>query len=85
MDLVYGFVMAGAFLLLYQSLPGNAGGIKGVSFALLIWFFRVVMSAASTWVMFQVQAQTVLYTLVTGLGEMLILGLFYGFTLKPVT
>jgi len=85
MDLVYGFVMAGAFLLLYQSLPGNAGWIKGVSFALLIWFFRVVMSAASTWVMFQVQAQTVLYTLVTGLGEMLILGLFYGFTLKPVT
>jgi hypothetical protein len=82
-DLVYGFVMAGVFLLLYKSLPGGAGLVKGVSFAFLAWFFRVVMYAASQWVMFNVPAETLLYSLVTGLSEMLILGMLYGLTLKP--
>jgi hypothetical protein len=82
-DLVYGFAMAGAFLLLYHSLPGETGLLKGASFALLVWFFRVVMSAASQWVMFRVPAKALLYTLVAGLGEMLILGVLYGLTLKP--
>ena len=31
-DLVYGFVLAGAFLLLYRSLPGKSGLAKGLSF-----------------------------------------------------
>jgi len=82
-DLVYGFVMAGVFLLLYNSLPGETGLLKGVSFAFLVWFFRVVMSAASQWVMFRVPAQALLYSLVAGFGEMLLLGVLYGLTLKP--
>jgi len=82
-DLVYGFVMAGVFLLLYKSLPGETGLVKGVSFACLVWFFRVVMYTASQWVMFNVPVEALLYSLVTGLGEMLILGVFYGLTLKP--
>jgi hypothetical protein len=49
----------------------------------LAWFFRVVMSAASQWVMFSVPVKTLLYSLVTGLVEMLILGVLYGLTLKP--
>ena len=84
-DLVYGFIMAGVFLLLYKSLPGETGLVKGVSFALLVWFFRVVMSTAAQWVMFNVPLEALLYTLVTGLGEMLILGMLYGLTLKPTT
>jgi hypothetical protein len=83
-DLVFGFVMAGIFLLLYNSLPGETGLIKGVSFAVMVWFFRVVMYTASQWVMFMVPVQTLLYSLVAGLVEMLILGLLYGLTLKPV-
>jgi hypothetical protein len=82
-DLVYGFVMAGMFLLLYKCLPGETGLVKGLSFALLAWFFRVVMSAASQWMMFNVPVEAVLYSLVTGLGEMCILGVLYGLTLKP--
>jgi hypothetical protein len=82
-DLVYGFVLAGVFLLLHQSLPGQAGLVKGLSFGLLVWFFRVVMGVASSWMMFDVPASTLLYTLVAGLGEMLILGTVYGLTLKP--
>ena len=83
-DLVYGFVMAGLFLLLFNSLPGEIGLIKGLSFAVLGWFFRVVMYVASQWVMFKISVQTLLYSLVAGLGEMLILGVLYGLTLKPV-
>ena len=82
-DLAYGFIMAGVFLLLYKSLPGEAGLVKGVSFAFLVWFFRVVMYATSQWVMFNVPVQALVYSLVTGLGEMLVLGLLYGLTLKP--
>ncbi len=84
-DLAYGFIMAGLFLLLYKSLPGESGLIKGVSFAFLAWFFRVVMYAASQWVMFTVPLETLLYSIFAGLGEMLILGVLYGLTLKPVT
>ena len=83
LDLVYGFIMAGVFLLLYTSLPSEIGLVKGISFAFLAWFFRVVMSVASNWMMFKVPVATLLYTLLTGLGEMLILGVIYGFFLKP--
>ncbi len=84
-DLVYGFVMAGVFLILYNSLPGVPGLIKGLSFALLVWFFRVVMYVATQWAMFKVPNDLLLYLLVAGLGEMLILGLLYGLTLKPAS
>ena len=84
-DLVYGFAMAGVFLLVYESLPGEAGLLKGISFASLVWFFRVVMSVASSWMMFKVPVKALIYTLLTGLGEMLILGILYGLTLKPWT
>jgi hypothetical protein len=82
-DLASGFVMAGVFLLLYPSLPGATGLLKGLSYALLVWFFRVVMSAASQWVMFNISVDAVLYSLFAGLGEMLVLGTLYGLTLRP--
>lgn len=82
-DLIYGFAMAAVFLLLYKSLPGEAGLVKGISFAFLVWFFRVVMSVASQWMMFNIPAGALVYTLVAGLGEMLVLGVLYGMTLRP--
>ncbi len=80
-DLAYGFILAAIFLLVYPVLPGEVGLVKGVSFALMVWFFRVVMSVASQWMMFKVPLKTLLYTLLTGLGEMLILGILYGIAL----
>lgn len=82
-DLAYGFIMAAMFLLLYQSLPGETGLLKGLSFGLLAWFFRVLMSAASFWVMFDVPVSLIIYNLLAGLAEMVLIGLFYGLTLKP--
>ncbi|CAG1009997.1 hypothetical protein ANAEL_03885 [Anaerolineales bacterium] len=84
-DLTYGFIMAAVFLLLYHSLPGETGIVKGLSFAILVWFFRVVMSAASTWIMFNIPIPTLIYNLVAGLVEILVLGILYGLTLKPMT
>ncbi len=82
-DLAYGFIMASMFLLLYRSLPGETGLVKGISYALLVWFFRVVMSAASSWMMLNVPSGALIYILITGLLEMLVLGMLYGATLKP--
>jgi hypothetical protein len=82
-DLAYGFVMAALFLLLYRSLPGAAGWTKGLSFGLLAWFFRVLMSVLSQWMMFKLPLSGLAYTLFAGLGEMLLIGLFLGLTLRP--
>lgn len=84
-DLLYGFALAGIFLLLYRSLPGGGGLLKGVSFALLAWFFRVVMGVISQWMLFDVPVSALAYTLATGLGEMLVLGILYGLTLRRLT
>jgi hypothetical protein len=82
-DIAYGFILAALFLLVYPSLPGEVGLVKGVSFALIVWFLRVVMSVASQWMMFKVPSKALLYTLLAGLGEMLILGILYGLALQP--
>jgi len=82
-DLAYGFILAALFLLVYPSMPGEVGLVKGVSFGLMVWFFRVVMSVASQWMMFKVPMKALLYTLLAGLGEMLILGILYGLALQP--
>lgn len=79
-DLIYGFALAGGFLLLRGSLPG-AAIVQGLIFGGLVWFARVVMQAASQWMMFAVPAKALLYTLATGLIEMLALGALYGLTL----
>ena len=82
-DIVYGFAMAGVFILLYKSMPGATGLMKGLSFALILWFFRTVMYSASQWMIINISWQTVAYLLITGLLEMAVLGVLYGLTLKP--
>ncbi|OPY39051.1 MAG: hypothetical protein A4E35_00285 [Methanoregula sp. PtaU1.Bin051] len=82
-DLAYGFILAGLFLLFYASLPGRTGLQKGISYAVVIWFLRVVMSVLSQWMMYIIPTTALLYTLIAGLIEMLALGIFYGLMLKP--
>jgi hypothetical protein len=81
-DLFYGFVMAGVFLIIYGSLPGESRIAKGLLYGLLLWFFRVAMQVATQWMMFNIPASTLLYTLACGFVEMIIIGLLYGLTLK---
>ena len=82
-DLMYGFVLAGMFMLLSPALPGSSGLVKGLGFAAGLWFVRVVMGAASTWIMFNIPARTIAYVTAAGLAEMLALGILYGVTLVP--
>ena len=82
-DILYGFIIGFIFLLLFNALPGESGIVKGILFALIIWFFRVLMSVLSSWMMFTIPMTTLFYMLVTGLIEMLILGISYGLFLKP--
>lgn len=80
-DLFYGFVMAALFLLLYKSLPGETKILKGLSYGLIMWFFRVVMYTASQMMMFKISPNTLLYLLLTGLLEMLIMGVMLALAL----
>ncbi len=82
-DLAYGFLLAGLFLWLYPALPGNTGLLKGVSFAVMLWFLRVAMGALSQWMMYTIPVNTLLYSLAAGLVEMLVLGILFGLTLRP--
>jgi hypothetical protein len=82
-DLAYGFILAGFFIILSQSLPGQSAILKGLSFAFLIWFLRVVMSSVSQYMMFDIPTSVLLYILITGAFEMLILSLLYAHALKP--
>ncbi|MFA4905656.1 MAG: hypothetical protein WC645_04040 [Candidatus Margulisiibacteriota bacterium] len=81
-DLVYGFILAWLFIMLKNSLPGKSGLMKGLNYGLLIWFFRVVMWSASSWIMFTIPTGTLVYGLVVGLGEMVVIGLLYGLVIK---
>ncbi len=83
-DLAYGFILAALFLLVYPSLPGQAGWVKGLSYGLLVWFFRVVMGVISQWMMYTIPVETLLYSLGAGLAEILVLGLLFGLVVKPL-
>jgi hypothetical protein len=82
-DLAYGFVIAGLYLLLYHALPGPTALVKAVSLAIIIWLLRVVMGALGHWVMFEVPASTHLYDMAAGLIEMLVISLSCALILRP--
>jgi uncharacterized membrane protein YvlD (DUF360 family) len=81
-ELVYGFVISGLFLLLFPVLPTEFGLIKGIIFGVGMWFFRVLMNVISSWMMFNIPGKTLVYLLLTGLIEMILLGILNGLMLK---
>jgi hypothetical protein len=81
-DLVYGFAISGLFFLLFPVLPTESGIIKGITFGVGMWFFRVLMNVISSWMMFNIPVKTLVYLLLTGLVEMILLGIFNGLILK---
>jgi hypothetical protein len=81
-DLVYGFAISGLFLLLFPVLPTEFGIIKGITFGVGMWFFRVLMNVISSWMMFNIPCKTLDYLLLSGLIEMILLGILSGLMLK---
>ena len=82
-DIAYGLAMAALFKTLHGCLPGDIGALKGLCFAGIAWFFRVVMGVVSEWMTRKVTPLALLYTLGAGFIEMVILGVLYGLTLGP--
>ena len=81
-DLFYGFVISGIYLILRPSLPTEIGVVKGLTYGLGMWFFRVLMGVVSNWMMFNVPVKTLVYVLFAGFMEMIILGIINGIMLK---
>lgn len=77
-DLVYGLVLVLVFRQIAPVLPGTGGVMAGLVFGLGVWFFRVVMSVATTWMSLRIRPALLVYQLSTGLAEMLVLGAFLG-------
>ena len=81
-DLFYGFIITGIFIIIMPVMPTESGIIKGLVYGLGMWFFRVLMNVASNWMMFNIPGKTLIYTLLTGLIEMIILGILIGLLIK---
>jgi hypothetical protein len=82
-DLTYGVVLAVIFVRLCPSLPGDTRVTKGLSFGLLVWLLRVVMSAAGEWVTKTTPPATHAYVLLTGLVQIAVVSVFLGALLTP--
>jgi hypothetical protein len=80
-DLAYGFILAALFLVLKPAIPATNGLVKGLLFGAGVWFLRTVMSALSQWVTFAVPFPTIACLVVSGLCEMLALGIVFGLIL----
>jgi hypothetical protein len=73
LELINGFVLAVVYAVIHPSVPGQ-GWKKGISYGLIVWGLRVVMGAFSTYMMTDTAPISIAITVVTGLIEVLILG-----------
>jgi hypothetical protein len=74
-ELINGFMLAVIYAVIHHpSLPGR-GWKKGISYGFLVWGLRVVMGAFSTYMMTDMPPILIAITVVTGLIEVLILGI----------
>jgi cellulose synthase/poly-beta-1,6-N-acetylglucosamine synthase-like glycosyltransferase len=73
-ELVNGFMLAVIYAVIHSSLPGR-GWKKGIRYGLLVWGLRVVMWAFSTYMMTDTHPVLIVVNVVTGLIEVLILGI----------
>lgn len=84
-DLFYGFMISAIFIIVLPVLPTTSGIMKGIMFGGGIWFFRVLMSVISSWMMFVIPEKTLVYMALTGLIEMVLLGILNGLIVKTKT
>ena len=72
-EVINGFMLALIYALIHTGLPGQ-GWAKGISYGLVVWGLRVVMWAFSTYMMTDMPPTLIGINVVTGLVEVLILG-----------
>jgi len=81
-DLLSGFIISAVFYLIMPVLPSDYGLIQGLLYGVILWYFKVFMNVTSDWMMFNIPRKTLFYILLTGLAEMIILGVTNGLMLK---
>jgi hypothetical protein len=81
-DLIYGFIISGIFIVIMPALPTESGFIKGITYGLGMWFFKVLMGVISSWMMYTIPCRTLIYLLLTGLLEMIVLGVLNGLIIQ---
>jgi hypothetical protein len=81
-ELINGFMLALIYALIHPSLPGQ-GWKKGIIYGLIVWGLRVVMWAFSTFMMTDMPPALIAITVVTGLIEVLILGVVIAAIYQP--
>jgi hypothetical protein len=72
-EVINGYMLALVYALIHSALPGQ-GWVKGLSYGLIVWGLRVVMWAFSTYMMTDMSPISIGISVVTGLVEVLILG-----------
>ena len=80
-DVVFGFALAGIFILIKGSLQFSLRILNGILYGVIVWFLRVVMPVVGQRMMFNMPKKTMIYMLSFGLIEMIVLGLVYGWIL----
>jgi hypothetical protein len=73
-ELINGFMLAAIYAVIHPGLPGR-GWKKGISYGFLVWGLRVVMGAFSTYMVTDTHPILIAITVVTGLIEVMILGI----------
>ena len=73
-EVINGFMLALIFALIQAALPGQ-GWVKGITYGLIVWGLRVVMWAFSTYMMTDMAPALIGINVVTGLIEVLMLGI----------
>ncbi len=73
-ELINGSMLVLIYSVIHPSLPGQRWK-KGISYGLIVWGLRVVMWAFSTYMMTDMSPSMIVITVVTGLIEVLILGI----------
>jgi hypothetical protein len=72
-ELLNGFILVAVYAVIHPALPGE-GWRKGLSYGVVVWALRVLMWAFSTYMMTDMAPALIGITVVTGLVEVLILG-----------
>jgi uncharacterized membrane-anchored protein YitT (DUF2179 family) len=83
-DIAFGFLLAGLYLMLYRGIPVPPGIARAIAFGFIVWVLRSLMNTLSHWTMYDIQVSAHLYALFAGLLKSLSVSLVYWLILSPV-
>jgi len=84
-NISFGFIFAGFYLISYRSLPGLPGSFfRSLYFATIVWILSVVFKAMSQWVEFDFTGSFLLYSVLSGFIKILSINILFHYLLRPL-